>query len=83
MDFEQGTIQICHTAVVNNGKVIYSDETKTATSCRRLPLTGAMREYLLEVKNAKQRIRLCLAVVMWIPDMSVWRGTALLSAPIQ
>ena len=51
VDFEQGTIQICHTAVVNNGKVIYSDETKTATSCRRLPLTGAMREYLLEVKK--------------------------------
>ena len=25
VDFEQGTIQICHTAVVNNGKVI-SDE---------------------------------------------------------
>lgn len=50
VDFDAGTLSVCYTAVVDNGKVLYSDSTKTATSNRLLPLTATMRAYLLEVK---------------------------------
>ena len=54
VDFDAGTISVFRTAVVDNGKVLYSDTTKTATSNRVLPLTNAMREYLLKVKKAQE-----------------------------
>jgi len=57
IDFEEGTISICHTAVVDNGKVIYSDNTKAATSNRLLPLTEYMRGYLLEIKKRQEECR--------------------------
>lgn len=50
IDFEAGTIHVCHTAVMNKGKVVYSDTTKTDTSNRVLPLTANMRAYLQKVK---------------------------------
>lgn len=50
VDFETGTIHVCHTAVMNKGKVVYSDSTKTDTSNRVLPLTANMRIYLQKVK---------------------------------
>lgn len=50
IDFEAGTIHICHTAVMDKGKVVYSDNTKTDSSNRVLPLTGYMRDYLKKVK---------------------------------
>lgn len=53
IDFDKGTIHICHTAVLDKGKVVYADETKTATSNRILPLTSTMSAYLKRVK-AKQ-----------------------------
>lgn len=53
VDFEAGTIHVRHTAVMVKGKVTYSDNTKTATSNRVLPLTANMRAYLQMVK-AKQ-----------------------------
>lgn len=53
IDFDAGTIHVRHTAVMVKGKVEYSDNTKTATSNRVLPLTANMRTYLQTVK-AKQ-----------------------------
>lgn len=50
IDFEEGTIHICHTAVMNKGRVVYSDNTKTDSSNRILPLTAYMRDYLKKVK---------------------------------
>lgn len=55
VDFEAGTLHIRHTAVVANGKVLYSDSTKTATSNRVLPLTPSMRDYLLKVKERQEK----------------------------
>lgn len=51
IDFDAGTIHICHTAVMNKGKVVYSDSTKTDSSNRVLPLTSSMRTYLQKVKR--------------------------------
>ena len=50
IDFDAGTIHICHTAVMNKGKVVYSDSTKTDSSNRVLPLTNNMRTYLQKVQ---------------------------------
>lgn len=54
VDFEAGSIHVRHTAVVDNGNIIYANNTKTATSNRMLPLTQSMRSYLLEVKNRQE-----------------------------
>ena len=54
VDFETQRLSICRTAVVDNGKVLYSDLTKTSTSNRTLPLTNAMRAYLLKVKQEQE-----------------------------
>ena len=51
IDFESDTIHICHTAVMNKGKVVYSDSTKTDSSNRVLPLTSNMQTYLQKVKR--------------------------------
>lgn len=51
IDFDAGTIHICHTAVMNKGKVVYSDSTKTDSSNRVLPLTSNMRIYLQKVQR--------------------------------
>ena len=54
VDFEVGSIHVCHTAVMAKGKVVYSDNTKTATSNRVLPLTANMRAYLQTVKAQQE-----------------------------
>lgn len=54
VDFDAGIIYVRHTAVVDNGKIIYADHTKTATSNRQLPLTQNMRVYLLETKKRQE-----------------------------
>ena len=54
VDFDAGTIHVRHTAVVDNGNIIYANNTKTATSNRLLPLTQSMRSYLLEVKKRQE-----------------------------
>lgn len=51
VDFDAGTLYVCHTAVKNEGEIIFSDNTKTATSRRHLPLTATMRTYLLEIQK--------------------------------
>ena len=42
------------TAVVDNGKVPYSDLTKTSTSNRALPLTNAMCAFLQKVRREQE-----------------------------
>ena len=54
VDMEAGTLHICHTAVKANGRVLYSDSPKTATSNRVLPLTASMREYLGSVRERQE-----------------------------
>lgn len=51
VDFDAETLYVCHTAVKNEGEIIFSDNTKTATSRRHLPLTVATRTYLLGVQK--------------------------------
>ena len=58
VDFTAGTLYICHTAVKNEGEIIFSDNTKTATSRRHLPLTDTMRDYLLHVKECQEENRI-------------------------
>lgn len=50
IDFDAGTIHICRTAVMNKGKVVYSDSTKTDSNNRVLPLTSNMRTCLQKVQ---------------------------------
>lgn len=54
VDFVNNHIHICHTAVISKGSVLYSDNTKTASSNRVLPLTASMRTYLLKVKEQQE-----------------------------
>ena len=54
IDFDANTLSVRHTAVVDNGRIIYSDNTKTASSNRVLPLTESMRTYLLKVKKQQE-----------------------------
>lgn len=54
VDFDAGTIHVKHTAVVDNGSIIYANNTKTATSNRLLPLTPNMKVYLLEIKKRQE-----------------------------
>lgn len=54
VDMDMGTFHICHTAVKANGRVLYSDSTKTAASNRVLPLTASIREYLGSVRERQE-----------------------------
>lgn len=60
VDFDAGFIHICYTAVMDKGKVLYSDSTKTATSNRKLPLTAFMRAYLQKVKAQQSEYKVLL-----------------------
>lgn len=57
VDFEQETITICHTAVSSKDGVIYADSTKTRSSCRTLPLTATMAQYLKDVRQQQEKNR--------------------------
>ena len=55
VDFKEGTISINHTAVSSRKGVIYADATKSRSSCRTLPLTNSMKDYLMEVRKKQQQ----------------------------
>lgn len=57
VDFQANTLHVCKTAVVDNGKILYFDSTKTASSNRVLPLTPSIRDYLLKVKAIQEEQR--------------------------
>lgn len=54
VDLERGYLTICHTAIVDCGRVIYSDNTKSQSSRRRLPITPHIRE-LLKAEQMRQQ----------------------------
>lgn len=55
VDFEKGTILISKTAVSAKGGTIYKDRTKTKKSCRQLPMSSAIKEYLQNLYNRQQQ----------------------------
>lgn len=58
VDFDTSALYVCHTAVKNQGEIIFSDNTKTATSRRQLPITSTMRAYLMDVKTKQEENKL-------------------------
>lgn len=54
VDFNTSQITICHTAVVTDGQVIYSDNTKSRSSNRVLSMSQAVADYLKQVKQAQE-----------------------------
>lgn len=57
VDFNAKTLHVCCTAVVDNGKILYCNSTKTASSNRVLPLTPSILDYLLKVKGIQEAQR--------------------------
>lgn len=57
VNFKAGTLYVCHTAIKNEGEIIFSDNTKTASSRRHLPLTPSMRDYLLALRATQEENR--------------------------
>lgn len=58
VDFDADTLSVCRTIVMNNGKAMCSDDTKSLSSKRVLPLTSSMRTYLLNIwQQQKSRMR--------------------------
>ena len=55
VDFQANTIFVCHTTIKCKGEVIFTDNTKTSTSRRHLPITPTMRKYLLTVKKRQEQ----------------------------
>lgn len=51
VDFRARTLTINHTAISNHGQVLYTDQVKTKSSYRTLPLTPSMRTYLSELRR--------------------------------
>ena len=52
-----GYLDIIRTAIVDSGKVLYADTTKTQTSRRRLPLTAFVAEHLKAIKAEQEQIQ--------------------------
>lgn len=57
VDFKAGTVTINHTAVSKRGKTLYSDQVKTQSSYRTLPLTPSVRKYLTELKHHQKQMK--------------------------
>lgn len=55
VDFEKETILISKTAVSSKGGTIYKDRTKTKKSCRELPMSTPIKEYLQNLYDKQQR----------------------------
>ena len=49
VDFENRSIHICHTAVMDNGKPVYVDNTKSETSNRLLPMSETVYQFLFKL----------------------------------
>ncbi len=57
VDFKARTITINHTAISNRGRVQYSDQVKTKSSYRTLPLTAGVRQYLSELRRYQKQMQ--------------------------
>lgn len=58
VDFGRRQLYIRHTAIVNNGKVMYVEDTKNKKSKRILPLSDTMCSYLAEVRAKQEENKL-------------------------
>lgn len=58
IDFEKKTICICHTGVQGYKNMIYTDDTKTHSSYRTLPLTADAENRLLNLKRKQAQYKL-------------------------
>lgn len=58
INFTAGAISINHTAISSCGRVTYSDRVKTASSYRTLPLTAAIKSYLLRLRKEQAEMQL-------------------------
>ncbi len=56
VDFDNATIDICHTVVVNSS-IIEKDKTKTESSCRTYPLLDDVRAILLKRKSEQEEYK--------------------------
>lgn len=54
IDFQNGTIHICHTAIKSPEELTYVDNTKSETSKRILPLFDDIKEFLLILKRCQE-----------------------------
>ena len=54
IDFDTSLLTICHTAVVVNGKIIYSNNTKSQSSHRVLSMSPVVADYLKQLKQAQE-----------------------------
>lgn len=57
VDFERREIIIEHTAISMKKEVVYSDQTKSPSSNRTLPMSDAMHAYLVQIKVAQDKMR--------------------------
>ncbi len=57
VDFKARTLTINHTAISNRGRVEYSDQVKTKSSYRTLPMTPGMRKYLSELRQHQREMK--------------------------
>lgn len=55
VDFKERTLTINHTAISSRGKVQYTDQVKTRSSYRTLPLITSVRQYLTELRRHQDR----------------------------
>lgn len=58
IDFENKMLVIQHTAVDINGKIIYSDRTKSESSRRMLPLSDTLSKHLASLQQKQKQQRL-------------------------
>lgn len=57
VDFKARTLTINHTAVSSRGRVFYTDQVKTKSSYRTLPLTPDMRRYLSDLRRHQKDMK--------------------------
>ncbi|OUN84348.1 hypothetical protein B5G03_12980 [Gemmiger sp. An50] len=55
VDFEKETILISKTAVISKGGTVYKERTKTKKSCRVLPMSSEIKQYLQNLYNRQQQ----------------------------
>ena len=82
IDFKSARILIRHTAIVINGQLNYTDNTKSQSSRRVLPMSRAVMEYLERVRKGQADKKNDLETHTMIQGMSVQRMTARQSTPI-
>ena len=68
IDFNTNSMLINHTAISSSGKVTYSDRVKSDASYRTLPLMSGMREYLLQLQETQQEMRMCFGAEYYNSD---------------